>query len=70
MTHQGEFMGIASTGKPVTASGQGFVRVRDGKIVEEHEVFDAFGLMQQLGAVPESADVRLTRDGPVATPTD
>jgi steroid delta-isomerase-like uncharacterized protein len=54
MTHQGEFMGIAATGKPVTASGQGFVRVRDGKIVEEHEVFDALGLMQQLGAVPES----------------
>jgi predicted ester cyclase len=54
MTHQGEFMGIAPTGKPVTGSGQGFVRVRDGKIVEEHEVFDAFGLMQQLGAVPES----------------
>ena len=54
MTHQGEFMGIAPTGKPVTANGQGFVRVRDGKIVEEHEVFDALGLMQQLGAVPES----------------
>jgi steroid delta-isomerase-like uncharacterized protein len=54
MTHQGEFMGITPTGKPVTASGQGFVRVRDGKIVEEHEVFDALGLMQQLGAVPES----------------
>jgi hypothetical protein len=30
------------------------IRVRDGKIVEEHEVFDALGLMQQLGAVPES----------------
>ena len=54
MTHRGEFMGIAPTGKRVTASGQGFVRVRDGKIVEEHEVFDALGLMQQLGAVPES----------------
>jgi predicted ester cyclase len=47
-------MGIAPTGKPVTASGQVFVRVRDGEIVEEHEVFDALGLMQQLGAVPES----------------
>jgi predicted ester cyclase len=37
MTHQGEFMGIAPTRKPVTANGQGFVRVRDGEIVEEHE---------------------------------
>ena len=55
MTHQGEFMGIAPTGKPVTASGQGIVRVRDGRIVsEEPEVNDALGLMQQLGAVPES----------------
>ena len=47
-------MRIAPTCKPVAASGQGFVRVRDGKIVEEHAVFDALGLMQQLGAVPDS----------------
>ena len=54
MTHQGEFMGIAPTGKPVTASGQAVVRIRDGKFVEEHEIFDALGIMQQLGAVPAS----------------
>jgi steroid delta-isomerase-like uncharacterized protein len=50
-THQGEFLGIASTGKQVTASGISICRIASGKIVEEWEVWDALGLMQQLGAV-------------------
>lgn len=51
-THQGEFMGIAPTGKRVTTSGMVIDRIVEGKIVEEREEWDALGMMQQLGAVP------------------
>jgi predicted ester cyclase len=29
------------------------VRIEDGKIAEEWEIFDMYGLMQQLGAIPQ-----------------
>lgn len=51
-THRGEFMGIAPTGRYVTYSGTGSVRVRGGKIAEHWADWDALGLMQQLGAAP------------------
>jgi steroid delta-isomerase-like uncharacterized protein len=51
-THQGEFMGIAPTGKQVTVTGIAIHHIADGKVVEEWEQWDTFGLMQQLGAVP------------------
>jgi steroid delta-isomerase-like uncharacterized protein len=51
-THTGELMGIAPTGREVTVEGIQIDRVRDGKIVESHGLFDALGLLQQLGAVP------------------
>ena len=50
-THKGELMGIALTGKPVRISGMVIDRIVDGKIVEEWEEWDAFGMMQQLGVV-------------------
>jgi steroid delta-isomerase-like uncharacterized protein len=51
-THQGEFMGIAPTGKRFTVTGICMHRISGGKIVEEWEQWDTFGLMQQLGVVP------------------
>jgi steroid delta-isomerase-like uncharacterized protein len=51
-THQGELMGIAPTGKQVTVTGITIYRLADGKIAEEVANWDAFGLMQQLGAIP------------------
>lgn len=51
-THQGEFMGIAPTGKRVTITGINIVRIESGKIVEEWQQWDSLGLMQQLGVVP------------------
>lgn len=52
-THDGELMGIAPTGTEVEISGMSINRVRDGRIVETWEVYDALGLLQQIGAVPE-----------------
>jgi steroid delta-isomerase-like uncharacterized protein len=52
-THEGEIMGVPPTGRDVTLTGITISRCRDGKIVEEWEVSDVFGLLQQIGALPE-----------------
>jgi steroid delta-isomerase-like uncharacterized protein len=54
-THQGEFMGVPATGKVVTWTGIYISRIAGGKFVEDWESFDALGLMQQLGAIPQMA---------------
>jgi predicted ester cyclase len=51
-THQGEFLGILPTGKPITVSNIHIVRLVDGKIVEHWGHGDDLGMMQQLGALP------------------
>jgi steroid delta-isomerase-like uncharacterized protein len=56
-THEGELMGISSTGKRVTVSGLTISRLEGGKIVEEFQNWDTFGMMQQLEAVPALAQV-------------
>ena len=54
-THQGEFMGIAPTGNRVEMTGISIARLIDGKIEEIWENYDALGMMQQLGHIPELA---------------
>lgn len=44
-------MGIAPTGKRVTVTSI-ITRFAGGKAVEEWEMFDQLGMMQQLGVVP------------------
>ena len=51
-THQGEFEGIAPTGRQVTLPGSVFYRLASGKITEFRGFFDGLALMQQLGAIP------------------
>ncbi len=52
LTHTGEFMGIAATGKQVTITGISILRIVGGKIVEEWGEMDTLGMLQQLGALP------------------
>ncbi len=54
-THKGDLSGIAPTGKQVTISGVTIARFTNGKMVEGWVNWDALGLMQQLGVVPELA---------------
>jgi predicted ester cyclase len=54
-THTGELMGIAPTGREATVEGMQFSRIRDGRLVESHGLFDALGMLQQLGAIPAAA---------------
>ena len=52
-THKGDLSGIAPTGKQFTISGITAGRLANGKIAESYVNWDALGLMQQLGAVPQ-----------------
>ena len=51
-THQGEFLGLPPSGKRVEVAGVTISRIEGGKIVEDWELTDTLGLMQQLGAIP------------------
>ena len=50
-THKSGLSGIAATGKTVTITGMVISRVVNGKVQEDWEQTDMFGLMQQLGVV-------------------
>jgi predicted ester cyclase len=49
-------MGMPATGKSVDVDGIDILRFGDNGLAHEHwGVFDALGMMQQLGLVPEPA---------------
>jgi steroid delta-isomerase-like uncharacterized protein len=55
-THVGELMGIPATGRPIAVDAITIFRIADdGRIAEEWTVWDALGLLQQIGVVPEPA---------------
>jgi steroid delta-isomerase-like uncharacterized protein len=58
-THKGELNGIPPTGKQFTISGVTIAHFENGKMVEGWVNWDAFGLMQQLGLVPEIAKTKV-----------
>ena len=52
-THQGEFMGIPATGKPVSVNLIDITRFGDDGLAREHwGVVDQLAMMQQLGVIP------------------
>ncbi len=51
-THQGEFQGIAQTGRQVAFEAITIYRIVGNKIVEVWEKADILGMMQQLGVIP------------------
>ena len=50
-TQHGETQGIPPTGKYVTVPGIFMCRCEGGRIVEEWDIWDDLGLLQQLGAI-------------------
>jgi len=48
-THQGEFMGLAPTGRKISARGVQIARFQNGKLVERWGSSDQLGILQQLG---------------------
>ncbi len=51
-THQGEFMGVAPTGKRVSVTAMEMLRFADGKMVDRWGNTDQLGILQQIGALP------------------
>ena len=51
--HTGEFMGIPPTGREIHVDAITIHRIADGHIAEDWTVWDALGLLQQLGAMPQ-----------------
>jgi len=51
-THKGELRGIAPTNKPIKVEGMVVHRISRGRIAEGWVMWDALGMMQQLGVVP------------------
>jgi steroid delta-isomerase-like uncharacterized protein len=52
-THQGEFFGVAGTGKPIEMTGISIDRFEEGRLVEEWPEYDLLGAMRQVGAIPD-----------------
>jgi predicted ester cyclase len=48
-THRGDFMGIAPTGRKVSARGVQIARFENGKLVERWGSSDQLGILQQIG---------------------
>jgi len=51
-THQGAYQGVPPTGKALVLTGTYIRRVVDGRVAEEWDTTDIFGLAQQLGMIP------------------
>jgi steroid delta-isomerase-like uncharacterized protein len=54
-THTGELMGVPATGATVAVDAITILRIADEQIAEEWTVWDALGLLQQVGAMPVPA---------------
>jgi len=54
-THIGELMGLAPTGNEIAVEGISVFTLGDGMITDQRTVWDALGLLKQLGAVPAAA---------------
>ena len=52
-THKAELRGLPATGRAVTVQGIWIHRIADGKIQESWDNWDALGMLQQLGVVPQ-----------------
>jgi steroid delta-isomerase-like uncharacterized protein len=53
-THQGTFLSIPATGRPISVPALNFYHFSKQQIIEEYGQPDMLGLLQQIGAVPVS----------------
>jgi steroid delta-isomerase-like uncharacterized protein len=50
-THHGDFLGVPATGRAAAITSTAILTIRDGRIARNSVVFDALGLLTQLGVV-------------------
>lgn len=53
--HTGTLMNIPPTGKPISGPGLVEFRFADGKIAEVWAMYDLFGMLRQIGVIPDPA---------------
>jgi predicted ester cyclase len=53
-THTGSYGGVAASGKPVEVRDTAIWHFRGGKVVEILTLQDQFGMLKQIGYLPES----------------
>jgi steroid delta-isomerase-like uncharacterized protein len=56
-THQGAWLGISPSGKKIQIQMFTVHRVVQGKIVEDWVLVESLGVFQQLGVIPDTADL-------------
>ncbi len=54
-TQTGAFVGVPATGKEVVVTAMHIHRLENGRFLEHWEEFDMFGVLRQLGAIPQPA---------------
>ena len=54
-THEGDFLGIAGTGRPVEFQTIDIHRIEDGRIIETYHVEDLLSVLTQVGGFPPAA---------------
>jgi predicted ester cyclase len=53
-THTGPYGGVPATGKPVEVRDSAIWHFADGKVIEVLTLQDQFGMLKQIGYLPES----------------
>ena len=56
-THTGKFMNVAPTGKKISMTRFGIIRLENGKWAEGWVLTNALGLFQQLGVIPPTQEI-------------
>jgi steroid delta-isomerase-like uncharacterized protein len=51
-THKGDLFGVPPTGRAISVRQIAIYRLENGQVVDEWEISDQLGLMQQIGAHP------------------
>jgi steroid delta-isomerase-like uncharacterized protein len=59
--HQGTWMGVHATGKPIRMRYSDFWLIRDGKLAENWVMVDDLGVLRQMGLTPIKTDGRRVR---------
>jgi steroid delta-isomerase-like uncharacterized protein len=54
-TQRGDFLGVPATGRPVTVKGVVIDRLVNGRMTDSRILMDTFGMMMQLGIIPQPA---------------
>ncbi|SDS28825.1 ester cyclase [Gramella sp. MAR_2010_147] len=55
--HSGDFFGIPATGKSIDMEGVTLVKMKNGKILEEHDFLDNMDFMAQLGLISDPKNI-------------